>query len=156
MFPFVSMLPRSEIINLPFYAGPKFYYTEPMTGLLYLFPFAVFAMIPLIRLLSDLFKRNSEIQTSKSKGHELTTWVSLNLIFSCFAAFVLVMFFFWSGLRYIGDFLPFLIILSVIGFWQGYRFSANRSLTNTLYILSGILLACISMLMGTLLAISTT
>ncbi len=156
MFPFVSMLPRSEIINLPFYAGPKFYYTEPMTGLLYLFPFAVFAIIPLIRLLSDLFKQNSGIHSLESREHELINWVSLNLIFSCFAAFVLVMFFFWSGLRYMGDILPFLIILSVIGFWQGYRFSANRSLTNTLYILSGILLACISMIMSILLAISTT
>jgi hypothetical protein len=156
VFPFVSMLPRSQIVDLPFYAGPKFYYTEPMTGLLYLFPFVVFAMIPLLRLVSDLFKRNSEIHSLESRGRELISWVSLSLIVSCFAAFVLVMFFFWSGLRYIGDFLPFLIILSVIGFWQGYQFSANSSLTKSLYILPGILLACISMIISTLLAISTT
>ncbi len=155
MFPFVSMHPVSEKITLPFYAGPKFYYTEPMTGLIYLFPFAVFALIPLARLLLDLFKPNSKIHSLESREDRLMTWLSLDLIFACFAAFWLIMLFFWSGMRYLGDFLPFLIVLSVIGFWQGYRFSEEKSSTNTFYIFSGILLACISIIMATLLAIST-
>jgi hypothetical protein len=65
------------------------------------------------------------------------------------------MFFFWAGMRYLGDFLPLLTILSAIGFWQGYRLAAHKSLINTLYILAGIILASISIIMGTLLAIST-
>lgn len=155
MFPFVSMLQIREKITLPFYTGPDFYYPQPITGLMYLFPFAVFATIPLIGILLDFSKRNSEIHSSRGRGYELITWVSLNLFFSFAAAFLLVMFFFWAGMRYMSDFLPFLIILSVIGFWQGYQFSAHKFLTNTLYSLSGILLACISILMGVLLAIST-
>lgn len=154
-FPFVSMLQTHKNIALPFYTSPEFYYAEPMTGLLYLFPFAVFAIIPLIGLLSDLFKRNPEIHSLEAGRHDLIGWMTLNLIVSCFASFFLIMFFFWAGMRYLGDFLPLLTILSVMGFWQGYRLSAHKSLINTLYIHSGIILASISMIMGALLAIST-
>ena len=155
IFPFVTMLRISKIIVLPFYTGTKFYYTEPMTGLLFLFPFAMFAMIPLTKFVLDLFNRNPEANSIKNSGDRLLTWISINLVFSCLAAFSLVMFFFWAGMRYLSDFLPFLIILSIIGFWQGYSFSVQRPLTKTLYILSGIFLAGFSIIMGTLLAIST-
>jgi hypothetical protein len=126
-----------------------------MTGLLYLFPFAVFAILPLIGLLSDLFKRNPEIHSLESGRYDLIGWMTLNLIVSCFASFLLILFFFWAGMRYLGDFLPLLTILSVMGFWQGCRLSAHKPLINTLYIYSGIILASISMVMGALLAIST-
>jgi hypothetical protein len=154
-FPYVSMLQTNKNIALPFYTSPEFYYAEPMTGLLYLFPFAAFAIIPLIGLLSDLFKGNSKTHSVESDGHGLMTWVTLCLIASCFASFLLIMLYFWAGMRHLGDFLPFLNILSVIGFWQGYRLSAPKSLINTLYIFSGVILASVSIIMGTLLAIST-
>jgi len=154
-FPFVSMLQIRKNIALPFYTSPDFYYAEPMTGLLYLFPFAVFAIIPLIGLLSDLFKRNPEIHSAEGGRPDLIGWMTLNLIVACFASFLLMMFFFWAGMRYLGDILPLLAVLSVMGFWQGYRLSAHKSLINILYILSGITLASISIIMGTLLAIST-
>lgn len=155
VFPFVSMLQKSKDINLPFYTSPEYYYAEPMTGLLYLFPFAVFTMIPLIGLLTDRFRGNLETASLESSRYGLMSWVSLSLIVSCFAAFVLIMFYFWAGMRHLGDFLPFLTLLSVIGFWQGYRLFADKPLINTLYVLSGMILACISMIMGTLLPIST-
>jgi hypothetical protein len=85
----------------------------------------------------------------------LLNWVSLSLIVACFASFLLIMFYFWAGMRHLGDFLPLLTVLSVIGFWQGYRLSAHRSRINTLYTFAGIILASVSMIMGTLLAIST-
>jgi hypothetical protein len=126
-----------------------------MTGLLYLFPFTVFAFIPLIGLLSDLFKRNPEIQSLEGGRPDLIVWMTLNLIISCSASFLLILFFFWSGMRYLGDFLPLLAVLSVMGFWQGYRLSAQKPLINNLYVHAGIILASISMIMGALLAIST-
>lgn len=155
MFPFVSMLQRSKNITLPVYISPGYYYAEPMAGLVYVFPFAVFAIIPLIGLLSDLFKGNPETHSLKGGGHDLIAWLTLNLSISCFASFLLIMCFFWAGMRYLGDFLPLLTVLSLMGFWQGCRLSAHKSLINTLYILSGIILASISIIMGTLLPIST-
>jgi hypothetical protein len=152
-FPFVSMLQTSNNIALPFYTGPKYYYSEQMTGLLYLFPFAAFAMIPLIGL-SNPFKKILETHSLERTEDDSIIWLTLNLIVSCFASFSLIMLYFWAGMRYLGDFLPLLTILSSIGFWQGYRLSAHKPLINTLYTFSGIILAGISISMGTLLAIS--
>jgi hypothetical protein len=151
-FPFVSMLKGSKNLTLPFYTGPEFYYAQPMTGLLYLFPFAVFAVVPLIVLLSKLFKGNS----TKDNNHRLLSWIALNLSSSFFVTFSLLMIFFWAGIRYMGDFLPGLSILSVLGFWQGYQFTIHKSLTKNLYTLSGSILAGVSIFVSTLLAISTT
>ena len=155
MFPFLSMIQRSKNIVLPFYTSPKFYYAEAMTGLLFLFPFAVFAIVPLIGLLSDLFKGNSGTYSLEGSGYRLITWISLSLSGSFSIAFLFILFFFWAGMRYLGDFLPLLTILSAIGFWQGYRFPAHRPLTKKLYIISGIILASVSIVISTLLAIST-
>jgi hypothetical protein len=69
-------------------------------------------------------------------------------------AFLVLMVFFWTGTRYLGDFIPALTVLSVLGFWQGYQFRGHKPLTKNMYILSGVVLAIVSILMSTLLAIS--
>jgi hypothetical protein len=154
-FPFVSMLQRSESISLPFYRSPEYYYAEPIIGLIYLFPFVAFAIIPLVRLLSKQPEGNRGTYLFRSEGHRLLAWMTANLTISSFMSFLLITFFFWAGMRYLGDFLPLLTVLSVIGFWQGYQLSDQGSGKNTLYILTGIILASISIIMGILLPIST-
>ena len=153
-FPFVSMLKGSKNLILPYYTAPNFYYAEPITGLLYIFPFAVFAVVPLITLLSNLFKGNSAENLLEANNHKLLAWITLNLSGSFFIAFLLLMAFFWAGMRYLGDFVPVMTVLSALGFWQGYRFPA-KPLAKNLYIFSGIILASVSILISTLLAIST-
>jgi hypothetical protein len=156
MFPFVSMLKGSKNLILPFYTSPKFYYAQPMTGLLFVFPFAVFAVVPLKILLLNLFKRNLAENLVEANNSRLLTWITLNLSGSFLIVFSLLTTFFWAGMRYMDDFLPGLVILSVLGFWQGYQVLAHKCLTKNLYILSGIILASASIFMSTLLAISTT
>jgi hypothetical protein len=53
------MLKGSENPILPFYSVPKFYYAQQITGLLFMFPFAVFALVPLFAFLPNLFKGKS-------------------------------------------------------------------------------------------------
>ncbi len=152
-FPFVAMLKGSEIPILPVYAVPQFYVAQPMTGVLYLFPFAVFTIVPLIRWISILFKRNSVENSSKENNHRILAWAALGLSSSFVVAFSLLIVFFWAAMRYMGDFLPAMTVLSALGFWQGYRLQ-NPS-AKALYVLLGIMLAGISLLVSTLLAIST-
>lgn len=154
-FPFVAMLQTNKNIDLPFYTSPAFYFAEPMTGLLYLFPFAVFAMLPLIGLLSDLFNRHRETPSPQSERQGPLTWLTLNLIVSCFTSFFWIVLYFWAGMRHLGDLLPLLNVLCGIGFWQGYHLSAHKPAIKTLYLLSAMILASISILMGILLPIST-
>lgn len=154
-FPFVSMLKGGKNLILPFYMGPNFYYAQPITGLLYLFPFAVFAAVPMIALLSNLFKGNPTENLLEGKNHRLLVWITLNLSGSFFIIFWLLMIFFWAGMRYMGDFVPIMAVLSALGFWQGYWFSAQNPLAKNLYILFGIILAGVSIFISSLLAIST-
>jgi len=154
-FPFASMLMGSKNLDLPFYTVPKFYHAQPITGLSCIFPFAVFAFVPLIALLSNLLKRKSAEILLGDNDHGLLVWTILNLSGSFLIAFCLLMGFFWAGMRYMGDFIPPLTVLSALGFWQGYRFPAQNTLAKNLYNLSGIILATISILVSTLLAIST-
>ena len=154
-FPFISMRDGIETPILSFYTVPEFYHAEPMTGLLYIFPFAVFAIVPLITLFLNLFKEKSAKTLLGGNGHRLPAWIVLNLGGSILIAFGLLMGFFWVGIRYLGDFIPPLTVLSALGFWQGYRSPVRRPLAQNLYILSGIILASSSILISTLLAIST-
>lgn len=153
-FPFVAMLEGREGSLMAFQPVPEFYNAQPIAGLMYVFPFSVFAAVPFFACLANLFKRKpSEILPEDTHDRPLT-WLALLLSSSFMTAFSLLLIFFWAATRYLSDFIPALIVLSVIGFWQGYQLSAHKAWTKHLYVLTGIFLAGISILLSTLLAIS--
>ncbi len=151
-FPFVFMLLGSEIPIFSFYSVPDVYNAQPIAGLLYIFPFAIFAVVPYFAL---VFRRESvQILVDVSDRQNLNL-ITLSLSGSFLIAFSLLLMFFWVGMRYLGDVIPSLMTLSVVGFWQGYQFLARKPLTNRLYVIFGVILASISILLSILLAIST-
>lgn len=144
-FPFLSMLKGNKSLGLPFY------YAEPMTGLLYTLPFAVFAIIPLIVWLLNRSNAKRSKNASDDHDHAALHWITRNLGSTFLVSFFLLLIFFWSGMRYAADFLPALMGLSAVGFWRGYQlFGYRRS-----YAIAGLILAGISIAVSTLLAIST-
>ena len=148
-FPFVFMLKGSETPIFFFYSLPDVYNAQPIAGLFYTFPFAIFAVVPFFLL--DL-RRKANINCDQMRLNLIT----ISLGGSALIAFGLLLMFFWSGMRYWGDALPSLMSLSVIGFWQGYQsLSDYKSLITKLYAVFGALLASASILISTLLAIST-
>lgn len=148
-FPFVSMLEGNESLRL------SFYYAEPMTGLLYTFPFAVFAMVPLLLYVLHRFKAHAVANTLRTPESRSFAWLILSLSGSVLASFSLLTIFFWAGMRYAADFLPSLTILSSIGLWQGYRYLETKIPAKTYYSIAGMILAGISIVISTLLALST-
>ena len=150
-FPFVSMLKGHKDL-LP--QGTQFYYAEATAGLLYLFPFALFAVIPLIAFILNLFPKHST-KNPLEGNHQLPFWLTMGLTGTFVTAFGLLLTFYWVGRRYTGDFLPALTVLSALGFWQGFQFTENKPFIKRLYAISGILLGCLSVVISILLAIST-
>jgi hypothetical protein len=136
------------------YRVPDFYHAQQITGLLYLFPFAAFAAVPVITLLANLFKGRSATHSFGGHNIGVLAWLAITLGGSFLIAFCLLMVFFWVGTRYLGDFAPAMTALSLLGFLQGYQLSAGKPLLKNLYIFTAILLASVSILMSTLLAIS--
>lgn len=148
-FPFVSMLKGNKGL------GPTFYYAEPMTGLLHTFPFAVFAFVPLVLYFFNGSKANQSANSEEESVVGPLHWITLSLTGSFLASFLLLMIFFWAGMRYAADFLPALTMLSAMGFWQGYQALRQKFPAKKVYSIAGIILAGISIVMSTLLALST-
>ena len=57
-------------------------------------------------------------------------------------------------MRYVEDFMPALTLLSIIGFWQGYQLLSQDPKRGKTYATLGVILAGVSILAGTLLALS--
>jgi len=154
-FPFVEMLKGRESALLPTYEVPQLYYAQSITGLSYLFPFAIFALIPLIACLRNQIQAKSTKDSLKASDHQEWTWITIHLSVTVLSALSLLTFFFWAGMRYAGDFLPPLTVLSALGFWQGYKSKVGKPVTKALFVSLGIALAAISIFISALLAIST-
>jgi len=154
-FPFVSMIDGSKSPILPFYSVPDFYHAQPATGLLFMFPFAVFSVVPLVAFITGGIRLKSVQNIFDGNDNDLSIWLLLNLGASFLAAFGLLLFFFWVGIRYIGDFVPSLVVLSILGFWQGYKLLEHKKTGKNLYLIIGLILTGISIMVSVLLAIST-
>jgi hypothetical protein len=151
-FPFVFMSRGSETPLFSFYSVPGIYNAQPIAGLFYTSPCAIFSVVPLLGLFFK--KRSAQISIAADDQARLAL-ITIGLGGSVFLAFSLISMFFWAAMRYWADAFPALMMLSVIGSWQGYRFLADRSLVRRFYITFGVLLAGASILLSMLLAIST-
>jgi hypothetical protein len=150
-FPFISMLKGSKSLGLHLYIDPRFYYAEPMTGLLYMFPFVIFAIVPLMIFMSNRYKVNP-VQDDNQRSID---WTTLTLGSSFILSFSLFTTYFWAGMRFAADFLPGLTMLSAIGFWQGYSKLRHELPAQNYYRTVGIILAVTSIVISTLLVAST-
>jgi hypothetical protein len=154
-FPFVNMEPGVGKSILSSISLPGGYVAQPITGVLYMFPYAVFSIIPFLTVLTELFGKKSSDNYRNSGERSLLNWINLSLIASFMSSFVVTLLFLRSAMRFSDDFLPSLMLLSIIGYWQGYRFLEHKPLANRLYVIFGVLFAGVSILLSMLLVIST-
>jgi len=146
-FPFVRVEYGEIQSILPSLPLPRLYSSQQITGLLAAVPFVLFASIPFILL------RTGKYMDQQGRQNTLY-WIVLMLGGSFMAAFLFLMFFFWSAMRYFEDFMPSLLALSVVGFWQGYAALAPESAARKRFAVLGAALAGVSMFISILLAIS--
>jgi hypothetical protein len=154
-FPFLYLEYGNRETVFSFYPLPSIYLAQYITGLLYTAPFILFAIIPFIRMIQGYSKKTSRGKGSINiKENRLMHWVIAALGGSFLAAFGFLMVFFWAAMRYMEDFMPSLITLSVIGFWFGCHYLSKRPVESRWFIALGVLLAVVSISISTLLAIS--
>jgi hypothetical protein len=146
-FPFLYPLPGSREEIFFFSKTPSIYGSQIITGLFYTVPFIVFSSVP---FLMPRAAKNS----SQDKERTLLNWIAITLAGAALASFGFLLIFFWAAMRYAEDFMPSLILLSVIGFWQGYSHLLNKPMARRLYAAAGVLLAGTSIIVSTLLAVS--
>jgi hypothetical protein len=133
---------------------PELYTAQAITGLLCSTPFLVFASLPAARFVKELFGKHRAQNLSENPNTASLRWITTSLLGSFALPFISLLSFFWAAMRYVEDFLPALMLLSMIGFWQGYQANLQKSNKGKMYTAVGVLLAGLSILAGTLLALS--
>jgi hypothetical protein len=81
-------------------------------------------------------------------------WMIASLLGTLLSSFGLLMIFFWAAMRYLGDFIPALTILSILGFWHGYQLLAKQPRLQRFYLILGVILAILSISMNLFLSIA--
>ena len=151
-FPFVyPTLGKAEALSPSL---PGIYNTQLITGILYTVPFIVFGLIPVGVFVFERFQKTKAQRYSSEDQSASLNWITLMLGVSSLSAFAMLLSFFWAGMRYVEDFMPSLMLLSVIGFWQGYEILERNPTWERIYVVAAMSLASISILDSTLIAIS--
>jgi len=141
--------PPYRIAQFPFLYPKEI---SPVIGLLFIAPFTMFAILPITALLIKTFRKDPS--GSKDNGNDFLDWIMTSLLgtFSC--AFCMMLIFFWIAIRYMADFMPALTMLSVVGFWQGYRLLTQRPVSQRFYSILGSVFAGTSFIIQILISVA--
>lgn len=153
-FPFAYVEYGNNKAVFSSYHLPSLYTSQQITGLFYTVPFVVFSIIPVLTLLFARFKKLPAAAFAIGVDDYVYNWVIIVLGASFLLAFGFLTTFFWTAMRYMEDFMPALIMLSVIGFWQGHQMLADKPVLRKYFTSFGFVLAIISIVMSNLIAIS--
>jgi hypothetical protein len=153
VFPFLQSIRGKGNLLFPFIELPKVYYTRSMTGILYSTPFVVFAGISVLSALFLKTRREESLGKPDNDAYMLK-WLLFSLLGSFLLPFIFNVSFFWVETRYFADFTPSLILLSIMGFWLGYRALVRWPVAHKIYVTAGISLLLLSVLSSNLLLFS--
>lgn len=153
-FPFLYPIRGVTHAILAWIPLPEFYTAQAIAGFLPAVPFTIFAIVPVTRLWKQFFSRKNEERPGPDPISLSLNWLLASLIGSFAAAFLSLLAFFWAAMRYAEDFMPALILLSIIGFWQGYPSLSQKPKTGKMYAIFGVILAGFSIICAILLALS--
>jgi uncharacterized membrane protein YbaN (DUF454 family) len=112
-FPFMFPQPAYDPPIFSFYRLPEVYTGQWVTGLLFTAPFVLFALVPFTKSFKDRHQEEAHQKHNRSR-----TWTIAALGIGFIGAVTPLLAFFWSAMRYQADFMPFLLTLSILGFWQ--------------------------------------
>ncbi len=124
---------------------PAWYHAGLVTGLIYTSPFIVFAALTVI-------PGSLQLPQLRAGERSVLVWLIIALWTAFLCGFAVILAYFWSAARFVGDFVYPLYTLSVVGFWRLGRLLASSAPRRALYGLLGLLLMGSTIVMSSLLA----
>jgi len=112
----------SLIADVP---GSAIYHAKNITGLLYSFPFALFAMVPIVTMLLPFTGIKLSLYTQNKHSISITS-LSIGLAGAAVLGFIPLLLYFRVAMRFLFDFVPALTLLALLGFWLAYHFSTDK------------------------------
>ncbi len=132
-------------------ANQGIYQVHGIEGLLIVFPFVIFAIIPAIVMVLSVTKGKAPSENLFIKNGIPPVYL-FALLGASLLGFLPALLFFWADMRYMFDFVPELALLAILGFWQGYYFFSNKPVLKNLTAALGLALAAFSIVIGVLVA----
>jgi hypothetical protein len=132
------------------------HHTEELTGLFVCAPFGLLAVLSLIRTGSLFRKKFNRISAAPmSADSEFLLWNLVSLLGMALLTFSIILLYFNVTMRFLAELMSGLVLLSVLGFWQGYMWLQNKASIQKLYTTLSLLLVFSSILISLLLAITS-
>ncbi len=134
---------------------PNIYHSDQITGLAFCVPFILFSVVSVVNAVSLISQRliKRHPTTDEGKGEALL-WISICLAGSGFLTFAAILFYFNITMRFLAEFIPSLMLLSILGVWQGYHLLQRKPLGRHIYVFFTLYLAVVTILVSLLLAMS--
>lgn len=155
--------PRFPFVAATFFVNPLFqyageagrYHLEASTGLLWAVPFTVFSLAAAANLGSLALSWNRRRGRARDDdGRRWQLWTLIVLGAALVPAAGVVLLYYDVRMRYLAEFLPSLMLLSVLGAFQGYRWLQRRPVIRRLYTLVAVCVALASVGTSLLLALA--
>ncbi len=158
IFPYIKPNWGGHFIFFPI-SSPSNYYSEQVSGLLVTVPYILLAAIPILYLLRiawHAIRRSGEENPSiRSVGGDgLFNWTVLCLSGAAIMAFGPILLFIAATMRYLGDAVPLLVLLSTLGFWLVVQFLSGKPVARGWFVTLVIVLTVFSALVSLLLAVT--
>ncbi|HEY5912318.1 MAG TPA: hypothetical protein VJA21_17080, partial [Verrucomicrobiae bacterium] len=131
-----------------------YYFAQMIAGVAWMAPFAVFAVQPAVVAIRRLFRRGSASRPERPGNGQPPAWIVWVFLGTFLLSFGFLLVYYWAAMRFTEEFLPALVLLGILGFWQGYAILRQESGRRMLYSGVTIFLAVFSIVISVLLGIS--
>jgi len=141
-FPFLKALLAEEHMAFGL-SIPETYYPEKMSGILLASPFIILAGISIYTLIN------------KNPVKKDLWWLIITLSGATALSMGPILLYFFGTMRFIEDFMPSLAMLSLIGFWLGYKFF-HQNHSRWVYTIISVAISIATIMIGVILALSSS
>jgi len=160
LFPFIRPAWNGDLITNFNNHYSTIYNAERIVGLIYVFPFFLFSLIPIVNIIRHSIKQHNRIQSLQEKdsgenNNDFFRWILMGLIGATVLELLTVLILFYGTMRYFMDVIPTLSLLSIFGFWQGYLTIIKTPIWGKVYPAIGLLLIISSIIISILLGYSS-
>jgi len=133
---------------------------EVLSGILWVLPFALFSLFPIIKFLGFIFQKiisqnRDLLELIRSDAGLLRTYIPFIFGGGALFAFLPLLTFFGATMRYQEDFVPLLMLLSIWGFWSSLEKYHQRPRVQRSIMIVGVILSFISIIIAVLLGITS-
>jgi hypothetical protein len=159
LFPFIRPVWNGEFITNFNNHYSTIYNAERIVGLIYVFPFSFFTLLPIVNIIKHSLKQHNlqalQAEVSGEDKNDFFRWMLMGLIGSLVLELLTILILFYGTMRYFMDIIPTLSLLSIFGFWQGYLTIIKTPVWGKVYPAIGFFLIISSIIFSILLAFSS-